>query len=51
MNKTLKIAYKCAMGLNVLAGLISLISQNYVLGLTQLNVALFMFLYYIEKSK
>lgn len=51
MNKVLKIVYKCAIGINVLAGLVSIINHNYVLGVNQFLVAWFMFLYYSEKNK
>ena len=51
MSRTTKIAYKFAIGLALLAGVVSLISQNYILSLTQFNVALFMSLYYIELNK
>ena len=51
MNKTMKIIYKGVIVTNVLAGLVSIISQNYILGLNQLLVAWFVFLYYREANK
>jgi hypothetical protein len=51
MNKTIKIFYQSAIVINILAGLISIISQNYLLGLNQFLVSWFMFLYYKEINK
>ena len=51
MNKFEKIFYKGVIITNVLAGLVSIISQSYILGLNQLLVAWFTFLYYKEANK
>ena len=51
MNKVMKIVYKCAIGINVLASLVSIIGHNYILGVNQFLVAWFMFLYYKEANK
>ena len=51
MNKTMKIVYKCGIGINILAGLVSIISLNYVLGMNQILVAWFMYLYYNEAKE
>lgn len=51
MSKFEKIFNKGVIIVNVLAGLVSIISQNYILGLNQLLVAWFVFLYYREANK
>jgi len=51
MNKITRILYQLAISANILAGLMSFITQNYLLGLNQLLVGWFMFLYYKERNK
>jgi hypothetical protein len=51
MSKFEKIFSKGVIIINVLAGLVSIICHNYVLGMNQLLVAWFAFLYYNEMKK
>jgi hypothetical protein len=52
MNKLSRIIYKFTIGGNIVAGLINLlIIHNYILGVNQLLVAWFMFMYYNERNK
>jgi hypothetical protein len=51
MNKTIKFFYQSAIVINILAGLTSIISQNYLLGVNQFLVGWFMFMYYKEINK
>ena len=51
MNKFEKILYLSAVGLNVGAGLMNVILQNWILGVNQLCLAWFMFMYYKNRTK
>jgi len=51
MNKFEKIMYLLLIGLNVGAGVLSLILQNWAMGVNQLALAWFVFLYYKNKTK
>jgi hypothetical protein len=46
MSKFVKGIYVAAVFLNIAAGVTSLFCQNWVLGINQLSLAWFMFLYY-----
>jgi len=51
MSKTIKILYQLAIVVNILAGITSIVSQNYLLGGNQFLVSWFMFMYYKEINK
>ena len=51
MNKFEKVIYPSAVVVNVGAGLMNMILQNWILGVNQLCLAWFMFLYYKNKTK
>jgi len=51
MSKISKILYQSAIAVNFLAGLASIITHNYILGINQFLVSWFVFLYYNEKNK
>jgi hypothetical protein len=51
MNKITRILYQLAISANILAGLMSFITQNYLLGMNQFLVSWFMFIYYKERNK
>jgi hypothetical protein len=51
MNKITRILYQLAISANVLAGITSIISYNYLLGMNQFLVGWFMFMYYKERNK
>lgn len=51
MNKFEKILYLSAVGLNVGAGLMNMILQNWILGVNQLCLATFISLYMKERNK
>lgn len=51
MNKTRKIFHQLAIAVNILAGITSIVSQNYILGINQFLVSWFVFLYYKEINK
>jgi hypothetical protein len=51
MSKSRKIFYQLAIAVNILAGITSIVSQNYLLGVNQFLVSWFIFMYYKEINK
>ena len=51
MNKFIKYGIPVMVGMNVLCFVMSILLKKYTLGLNQLAVAMFMFLWYKEKTK
>lgn len=51
MNQITRILYQLAISANVLAGLMSILTQNYYLGVNQFLISWFMFIYYKERNK
>jgi hypothetical protein len=51
MNKITRILYQSAIIANILAGITSLLTRDYLLGVNQFLVSWFMFMFYKEKNK
>jgi len=51
MNKFEKIIFLSGITISVFAGITSLITQTWTLGVTQLSLGWFMFLYYKNRTK
>lgn len=51
MNKFEKIVFLSGITISILAGVMNLFIQNWTMGVTQLSLAWFMFLYYKNRTK